>query len=60
MGGHFMFDDDQQTPNDLVSTFEFNEGGKKKLLVFEVRHWMSNHEADDRRGRKAQGLQHRR
>jgi predicted dehydrogenase len=45
MGGHFMFDDDQQTPNTLVSTFEFNEGGKKKLLVFEVRHWMSNHEA---------------
>ena len=45
MGGHYMFDDDQQTPNTLVSTFEFNEGGKQKLLVFEVRHWMSNHEA---------------
>jgi predicted dehydrogenase len=45
MGGHFMFDDDQQTPNTQVATFEFNEGGKKKLLVFEVRHWMSNHEA---------------
>src|SRR5579859_2015615 len=45
MGGHFMFDDDQQTPNDLVSTFEFDEGGKKKFLVFEVRHWITNHEA---------------
>ena len=45
MGGHYMFDDDQETPNTLVATFEFNEGGKKKLLVFEVRHWMSNHEA---------------
>jgi predicted dehydrogenase len=45
MGGHFMFDDDQQTPNTMVATFEFNEGGKKKLLVFDVRHWMSNHEA---------------
>ena len=45
MGGHFMFDDDQQTPNTLVSTFEFDEGGKKKMLVFEVRHWMTNHEA---------------
>jgi predicted dehydrogenase len=44
IGGHFMFDDDQQTPNTLVSSFEFNEGGKKKMLVFEVRHWMSNHE----------------
>jgi predicted dehydrogenase len=45
MGGHFMFDDDQQTPNDLVAMFEFEEGSKKKSLVFEVRHWMSNHEA---------------
>ncbi len=45
MGGHFMFDDDQQTPNTMVSTFEFDEGGKKRMLVFEVRHWMSNHEA---------------
>ena len=44
MGGHFMFDDDQQTPNTQVATFEFNEGGRKKFLSFEVRHWMSNHE----------------
>jgi predicted dehydrogenase len=54
MGGHFMFDDDQQTPNTMVSTFEFNEGGKRKFLVFEVRHWISNHEAGigERAGRK--------
>ena len=45
MGGHFMFDDDQQTPNTMVANFEFNEGGKKKILVFEVRHWITNHEA---------------
>ena len=45
IGGHFMFDDDQQTPNVLSSVFEFNEGGKKKMLEFEVRHWISNHEA---------------
>ena len=45
MGGHYMFDDDQETPNTLTATFEFNEGGKKKLMVFEVRHWMSNHES---------------
>lgn len=45
MGGHFMFDDDQETPNTLNSTFEFNEGGVKKMMVFEVRHWISNHEA---------------
>jgi predicted dehydrogenase len=45
IGGHFMFDDDQETPNTLSATYEFNEGGTKKLLVFEVRHWISNHEA---------------
>ena len=52
MGGHYTFDDDQETPNTLVSTFEFDEHGKRKLLVFEVRHWMSNHEGD--LGRKGQ------
>jgi predicted dehydrogenase len=45
MGGHFLFDDDQETPNTQVATFEFDGLGKKKFLVFEVRHWMSNHEA---------------
>jgi predicted dehydrogenase len=45
MGGHYLFDDDQETPNTQVSTFEFEDGGKKKLLVFEVRHWMTNNEA---------------
>jgi predicted dehydrogenase len=45
IGGHFMFADDQETPNTMVASYEFNEGGKKKMMVFEVRHWMSNHEA---------------
>ncbi len=45
MGGHFMFDDDQETPNTMTASFEFNEGGRKRLLVFEVRHWMTNGEA---------------
>ena len=45
MGGHYTFDDDQETPNTQVATFEFDEAGKKKLLVFEVRHWMTNGEA---------------
>jgi len=45
IGGHFMFDDDQETPNTLTATYEFNEGGVKKMMVFEVRHWISNHEA---------------
>jgi len=49
MGGHIMFDDDQNTPNVLMSLFEFpNEqggGDKKKILQFEVRHWCTNREA---------------
>lgn len=47
-GGHFMFDDDQQTPNDLMAVFEFSNpdggGDKKKILQFEVRHWITNNE----------------
>ena len=46
IGGHFMFDDDQETPNTLCAAFEFDEGGRKKMMTFEVRHWMTNHEAD--------------
>ena len=44
MGGHFMFDDDQETPNTMVAAFEFNENGKKQMLEFEVRHWITNGE----------------
>jgi predicted dehydrogenase len=47
MGGHFMFDDDQQTPNDLNCSFEYNlPDGKRRLITFEVRHWITNHEAE--------------
>ena len=47
MGAHVMFDDDQQTPNVLNVAYEFNmPGGKKRLLEFEVRHWITNPEAD--------------
>ena len=44
-GGHFLFDDDQQTPNVLNATFEFDVAGRRKLLVFEARPWITNHEA---------------
>jgi predicted dehydrogenase len=47
LGGHFMFEDDQETPNDLVCAWEFLlPGGKRKMLIFEVRHWITNHEAE--------------
>jgi predicted dehydrogenase len=45
MGGHFMFDDDQETPNTLNVAFEFNHTNKLRMLEFEVRHWMTNNEA---------------
>ena len=54
MGGHYMFDDDQETPNTLVSTFEYPE--QKKMLVFEVRHWVSNNENVGAPGRNSVGV----
>lgn len=46
IGGHFMFDDDQQTPNDLNCAFEFQSAdGKPRMITFEVRHWITNNEA---------------
>jgi len=43
-----MFDDDQETPNVQMAVFEFPNpkggGDKKKILQFEVRHWISNYE----------------
>ncbi len=48
MGAHVMFDDDQQTPNVQMAMFEFPNpqggGDKKKILQFEVRHWITNYE----------------
>ena len=45
-----MFDDAQNTPNVLMAMFEFpnseGEGDKKKILQFEVRHWMTNPEGN--------------
>ena len=47
IGGHFMFDDDQQTPNTLNCAFEYDlPGGKRRMLEFEVRHWITNREAE--------------
>ena len=51
VGGHFMFDDDQQTPNTLNCAFEFDlPDGKRKMMEFEVRHWITSSEADIGRG----------
>jgi predicted dehydrogenase len=47
IGGHFMFEDDQETPNDLNCAFQFDlPNGQRRMITFEVRHWMTNHEAE--------------
>jgi predicted dehydrogenase len=47
MGHHFMFDDDQTTPNVLNATFYFDDkDGKRKMMEIEVRGWITNHEAE--------------
>jgi len=57
IGGHFMFDDDQQTPNTLNCVFEFDlADGKRKMLEFEVRHWITNNEAGIGRGSLTPGV----
>lgn len=46
LGGHFMFKDDQQTPNVLNCAYEFDlPDGSRKMMEFEVRGWITNHEA---------------
>jgi predicted dehydrogenase len=45
-GGHFMFDDDQETPNTLIASFEFDKNGKRVMMEFAVRHWITNREAN--------------
>src|SRR6516162_7518767 len=47
MGGHFIFDDDQETPNVLNATYYFDEpNGKRKMMELEIRPWITNHEAE--------------
>jgi len=41
MGAKFMFDDDQETPNTMEASLWFPG---EKMLVFAVRHWITNHE----------------
>jgi len=51
VGGHFMFDDDQETPNTLACAFEFDRpDGRRKVIEFAVRHWITNDEAGIGRG----------
>lgn len=65
IGGHFMFKDDQQTPNMLNTAYEFElPDGERRMMEFEVRGWSTNHEAGigtgafHSHGVPAAGLQH--
>ena len=42
MGGKFLFDDDKETPEVQTSTYLYPD--QKKMIQFEVRHWMTNRE----------------
>ena len=42
IGGHFMYDDDQETPNTILASWEFDDGGKRKLMSFEIRNATSS------------------
>ena len=45
IGGHVMFDDDQQTPNVLNCAFQWSRPASKPVMLeFEVRHWITNPE----------------
>jgi predicted dehydrogenase len=47
MGGHFMFQDDQETPNVMNASFYFEGAqGKRKMMELDIRHWITNHEAE--------------
>ncbi|MDZ7373312.1 MAG: Gfo/Idh/MocA family oxidoreductase [candidate division KSB1 bacterium] len=47
VGGKYACDDDQETPNTQLATFEYADG---KILQFEVRGWYTNDEAGVRIG----------
>jgi len=42
MGGKFLFDDDKETPEVQTSLYHYPD--RKKMIQFEVRHWMTNRE----------------
>ena len=56
IGGHMMFDDDQETPNLLTATYEFDEGGKKAHSGF--RSPPLDDESRSRHGRERQFAEH--
>lgn len=42
MGGKFLWDDDKETPEVQTSLYHYPD--QKKMIQFEVRHWMTNRE----------------
>src|SRR5262249_41625119 len=46
LSGHLLAQDDQETRNTLHATFCFERDSKRKMMELEVRHWITNHEAE--------------
>ena len=47
MGAHVVHDDDQETPNLLNCNFQYDlPNGKRKIIEFGVRNWITNREAE--------------
>ena len=47
MGGHFINDDDYETYNTIACMFQYDlPGGKRKMIELEVRHGITNQEAE--------------
>ncbi|HUX10648.1 MAG TPA: Gfo/Idh/MocA family oxidoreductase [Terriglobia bacterium] len=57
VGGKFLFKDDQLTPNTLNCTFQYDlPDGNRKMIEFEVRGWITNHEAGIGVGQGSHGI----
>ena len=49
--GMFLFDDDKEVPNVINTSYEFPDAGKQgKMMVFDVRPWMTNDEKNAKVG----------
>jgi predicted dehydrogenase len=51
MSGMYLFDDDKEVPNVILSAFDFPEAGEKgRMMVFDTRPWMTNDEKNAKVG----------
>jgi hypothetical protein len=56
MGMRALFQDDQETPNTMTAIFEFKGAAETRMLVADIRGWITNHEAGIGDSRIIRGL----